>query len=81
MNESKELLEATIKGLHEKVNQLNTELTTKQKEAIGLHLGPVTKTAAFDFDGPDSYKTFEYYTFLNINFIQSLYTIIQNSIK
>ena len=32
MNKSKELLEATIKGLKEKVNQLNTELTTKQKE-------------------------------------------------
>ena len=32
MNESKELLEATIKGLQEKVNQLNTELTTKQRE-------------------------------------------------
>ena len=32
MNESKELLEATIKGLQEKVNQLNTELITKQKE-------------------------------------------------
>ena len=32
MNESKELLEATIKGLEEKVNQLNTELTTKQRE-------------------------------------------------
>ena len=32
MNESKELLEATVKGLQEKVNQLNTELTTKQKE-------------------------------------------------
>ena len=32
MNESKELLEATIKGLEEKVSQLNTELTTKQKE-------------------------------------------------
>ena len=32
MNESKELLEATINGLQEKVNQLNTELTTKQRE-------------------------------------------------
>ena len=32
MNESKELLEATVKGLEEKVNQLNTELTTKQRE-------------------------------------------------
>ena len=32
MNESKELLEATIKGLKEKVSQLNTEVTTKEKE-------------------------------------------------
>ena len=31
MNESKELLEATIKGLEEKVNQLNNDLTTKKK--------------------------------------------------
>ena len=32
MNKSKELLEATIKGLKEKVNQLNTEVTNKEKE-------------------------------------------------
>ena len=32
MNESKELLEATIKGLEEKVNQLNNDLTIKKKE-------------------------------------------------
>ena len=32
MNESKELLEATIKGLEEKVNQLNNDLATKKKE-------------------------------------------------
>ena len=32
MNESKELLEATIKGLKEKVSQLNTEVTNKEKE-------------------------------------------------
>ena len=32
MNESKELLEATIKGLKEKVSQLNTEVTIKEKE-------------------------------------------------
>ena len=32
MSESKELLEATIKGLEEKVNQLNNDLTTKKKE-------------------------------------------------
>ena len=32
MNESKELLEATIKGLEEKVNQLNGDLGIKKKE-------------------------------------------------
>ena len=32
MSESKELLEATIKGLEEKVNQLNNDLHSKQKE-------------------------------------------------
>ena len=32
MNESKELLEATIKGLQEKVNELNNDLDAKKKE-------------------------------------------------
>ena len=32
MNESKELLEATVKGLEEKIGQLNTDLKGKQKE-------------------------------------------------
>ena len=32
MNESKELLEATVKGLQDKVNQLNIDLKSKQKE-------------------------------------------------
>ena len=32
MSESKELLEATIKGLEEKVNQLNNDLDAKKKE-------------------------------------------------
>jgi len=32
MSESKELLEATIKGLEEKVNQLNDDITMKKKE-------------------------------------------------
>ena len=32
MSESKELLEATIKGLEEKVNELNNDLNTKKKE-------------------------------------------------
>ena len=42
MNESKELLEATIKGLQEKVNQLNTELTTKQKELEDVNKPPMS---------------------------------------
>jgi len=32
MNESKELLEATVKGLEEKLSQLNIDLKTKQRE-------------------------------------------------
>ena len=32
MAETKELLEATVKGLQDKVNQLNTDLKSKQKE-------------------------------------------------
>ena len=32
MNESKELLEATIKGLEEKMGQLNMDLKAKQQE-------------------------------------------------
>ena len=32
MNESKELLEATVKGLEEKIGQLNIDLKGKQKE-------------------------------------------------
>ena len=32
MNESKELLEATIKGLEEKINNLNTDINMKRKE-------------------------------------------------
>ena len=42
MNESKELLEATIKGLEEKVNQLNTELTTKQRELADVNKPEIT---------------------------------------
>jgi hypothetical protein len=32
MSETKELLEATVKGLQEKINHLNTELKDKQQE-------------------------------------------------
>ena len=32
MSDSKELLEATIKGLEDKVNSLNTDINMKKKE-------------------------------------------------
>jgi hypothetical protein len=69
MNESKELLEATIKGLQEKVNQLNTELTTKQKELEDvnkpemqgemfdeLHELVEDGVSEFDFSDTDNYE-------------------------
>ncbi len=36
MSESKELLEATVKGLREKIDQLNSDLTTKIKELADI---------------------------------------------
>ena len=37
MSESKELLEATIKGLEEKLNQLNDDLRSKQRELADVN--------------------------------------------
>ena len=42
MNESKELLEATIKGLEEKVNQLNDDLMSKQRELADVNKPEMT---------------------------------------
>ena len=47
MSESKELLEATIKGLEEKVNQLNDDLATKKKELENVNK-PVMEAWMFD---------------------------------
>ena len=69
MNESKELLEATIKGLEEKVNQLNKELNIKQKELEDVNK-PVMEAwmydeihglvedgvGSFDFSDADNYE-------------------------
>ena len=43
MSESKELLEATIKGLEEKVNQLNDDLQSKQRELADINKPVMTK--------------------------------------
>ena len=42
MSESKELLEATIKGLEEKVNQLNDDLKSKQRELADVNKPEMT---------------------------------------
>ena len=42
MNESKELLEATIKGLEEKLNQLNTDLRNKERELADVNKPEMT---------------------------------------
>ena len=43
MNESKELLEATIKGLEEKLSQLGGELNTKQQELADVNKPELTQ--------------------------------------
>ena len=42
MNESKELLEATIKGLEEKLNGLNTDLRGKERELADINKPEMT---------------------------------------
>ena len=42
MNESKELLEATIKGLEEKVSQVNDDLMMKKKELEDINKPEMT---------------------------------------
>ena len=72
MSESKELLEATIKGLEEKVNQLNNDLDTKKKELENVNKPELNQSTLdiiyncvtegieeFDFSDSDNYD-FEY---------------------
>ena len=42
MSENKELLEATVKGLQDKVNQLNMDLKAKQKELEDVNKPPMS---------------------------------------
>ena len=72
MSESKELLEATVKGLEEKINQLADDLTSKRKELADISKPEMTGEmydtiqemveegiGYFDFNDTDNY-TFEY---------------------
>ena len=42
MSENKELLEATIKGLEEKMNQLNSDLRSKERELADVNKPEMT---------------------------------------
>jgi len=44
MSENKELLEATVKGLQEKIQQLNTDLKSKQQELEDVNKPVVSST-------------------------------------
>jgi len=68
MNESKELLEATVKGLEEKINNLNDDLRSKQRELADVSKPEMTGemydaiqelveegVGYFDFNDSDNY--------------------------
>jgi len=68
MSESKELLEATVKGLEEKINNLNDDLRSKQRELsdvskpvmTGVMFDNITELVEegigyFDFSDADNY--------------------------
>jgi len=69
MNESKELLEATVKGLEEKINNLNDDLRSKQRELADVSKPEMTGemfdniqelveegVGYFDFSDSDNYS-------------------------
>ena len=51
MNESKELLEATVKGLEEKISQLNIDLKGKQKELEDVSKPEMTEEMYSNLEG------------------------------
>ena len=72
MSESKELLEATVKGLQEKINNLNDDLRSKERELADVNKPEMTGEMYdiiqelveeginnYDFNDTDNY-TFEY---------------------
>ena len=69
MSESKELLEATVKGLEEKINNLNDDLRSKQRELADVSKPEMTGemydeihglveegVSNFDFNDSDNYE-------------------------
>ena len=69
MSETKELLEATVKGLQDKISSLNMELKDKQKELEDANKPVISNTVMnvvndainyavenYDFDNKDQYE-------------------------
>ena len=69
MSENKELLEATVKGLQEKISQLNTDLKSKQQELEDVNKPVISSTTMdiindavnyavenYNFDNTDQYE-------------------------
>ena len=69
MSENKELLEATVKGLQEKIGQLNMDLKSKQQELEDVSKPVISSTTMdvvndainyavenYDFDNRDQYE-------------------------
>ena len=62
MSENKELLEATVKGLQEKIQQLNTDLKSKQQELEDINK-PVISSTALDIINDVVNQALENYNF------------------
>ena len=62
MSETKELLEATVKGLQEKIQQLNTDLKSKQQELEDVNK-PVISSATLDIINDAVNSALEDYNF------------------
>ena len=69
MSENKELLEATVKGLQDKINYLNADLKQKQQELEDVNKPVISSTTMdvindavnyavenYDFDNADQYE-------------------------
>ncbi len=62
MSENKELLEATVKGLQEKIQQLNIDLKSKQQELEDANK-PVISSTTLDIINDTVNQTLENYNF------------------
>ena len=62
MSENKELLEATVKGLQDKVNQLNMDLKAKQKELEDANK-PIVSSTTMDIINDTVNRAVEDYSF------------------